>query len=121
MAKKNVKPVVEQVADLIEEAQRKAKEKVLGSLVRDKDDDDLITDDGEIIVDDKEPSPRERKPKKDTMTGRQIVKYFEVSMPTLRRYVKDEKLTDYREKPHAKNAMLMLDPVEVVRYFGRKS
>jgi len=58
---------------------------------------------------------------KNLMTSSLLVKHFKVSPATLRRYVKDEKLTDYREKPHSKNAMLILDAVEVARWFDRKS
>lgn len=62
----------------------------------------------------------EKTPKPKLMVSKLIVKHFEVSIATLRRWVKDEKLTDYREKPHAKNAPLILDAVEVARYFNRK-
>jgi len=52
MSKKNNKPIEEQISELIEDAQKKAREKVLDSIV--KDGDEFVTDDGEIVVDSKE-------------------------------------------------------------------
>jgi hypothetical protein len=60
--------------------------------------------------------------KLDIRSAKWVVSNYEVSLPTLRLYVspKLKKLTDHRKKPHAKNAMLMLDVAEVERYFHRK-
>jgi hypothetical protein len=58
---------------------------------------------------------------KNLMTSSLLVEHFKVSPQTLRRYVKKKKLTDYREKPHSKNAKLILDAVEVARWFDRRS
>ena len=49
-----------------------------------------------------------------------ITDKFAVSMATLRRYVKERRLTDRRAAGHAPNARLLLDPVEVAALFATR-